>query len=806
MNASYQWLRDFVRFDLGPEQVRDLLTSRAATVEELIRLRADLSEIVVGRVVEAAPHPDSDHLWVTKVDAGQPELVNVVCGAANVTVGTLYPFAPVGSTLPGGLRLEKRRIRGAISEGMLCSPRELGLGIDHQGIMALDIDVAPGTRFLDAVPVGDTRLVVDVLPNRPDLLSHEGLAREISAAILSPLMVPEIPGAVLSNGKAGKGPPVDVAVEDTDGCPRYMAAVIRGVKIAPSPPWLAARIEAVGARSINNVVDATNYMLHGFGQPTHAFDLARLNGGMVVVRRARAGEKIRTLDGVDRALDNGMTVIADAERAQAIAGVIGGEGSEVTDATTDILLEVAAFDTRRVRATRRKLGVSTDASYRFERGVDIEALPRHLDFAVDLIVAVAGGTLSGKPADVRGDIEPLPAIAVRTSRVQRLLGEPIEAAESESLLSAVGFSVARDDQNQVIHVTPPSWRTDVVGEPEVIEEIARLHGYDMFSAEIRPFRPGNVPESPLHARIARVRSCCVGAGLFEARPLPFTRHSDDRSVRVRNPLAEDEAFLRQSVVDTLARRAEYNLSRMQRDVRLFELGAVFARGEPVAGALPDERMHAAVLVMGHRRPPHFTEPKPPLYDEWDAKGLAEAIGEAAFPGHPISCVPAESGALWSVVAGDVGIGVVTSLTLDGPAWAAPAFGVEINLDALDASAAVSLPPLNGTVAAGHAALPVYSAIPALPAIEIDLALVVPDSVRAAEVERVINKSAGELLEKLVLFDEFRGGEIPAGSRSLAWALTFRHPERTLRDKEIQGRTAKILKTLEAELGVKQRTA
>jgi phenylalanyl-tRNA synthetase beta chain len=806
MNASYQWLRDFVRFDLSPEQLRDLLTSRAATVDELIRLRADLSEIVVGRVVEAAPHPDSDHLWVTKVDAGQPELINVVCGAANVTVGTLYPFAPVGSTLPGGLRLEKRKIRGAISEGMLCSPRELGLGTDHEGIMALDIDVAPGTRFLDAVAVGDTRLIIDVLPNRPDLLSHEGLAREISAAILSPLMVPEIPGAVHSIGKAGEGPPVDVAVEDDDGCPRYMAAVIRGVKIAPSPPWLAARIEAVGARSINNVVDATNYMLHGFGQPTHAFDLARLNGGRVVVRRARPGEKIRTLDGVDRALDNGMTVIADAERAQAIAGVIGGEGSEVTDGTTDVLLEVAAFGPRRIRATRRKLGVSTDASYRFERGVDISALPRHLQFAVDLIVAVAGGTLSGKPADVQGDIEPLPAITVRTSRVQRLLGEPIQAAESESLLSAVGFTVVRDDQNEVIHVTPPSWRSDVVGEPEVIEEIARLHGYDIFSAEIRPFRPGNVPESPLHARIARVRSCCVAAGLLEARPVPFTRHSDDRSVRVRNPLAEDEAFLRQSVVDTLARRAEYNLSRMQRDVRLFELGAVFARGEPVAGALPDERMHAAVLVMGHRRPPHFTEPKPPLYDEWDAKGLAEAVGETAFPGHPISCVPAESGALWNVMAGDVTVGVVTSATLDGPAWAAPAFAVEINLEALDASAAVALPPLNGMAAARHAALPVYSAIPAMPAIQVDLALIVPDSVRAAEVERVINKSAGELLEKLVLFDEFRGGEIPAGSRSLAWALTFRHPERTLRDKEIQGRTAKIVKTLEAELGVKQRTA
>lgn len=806
MNASYEWLRDFVAFDLGPESLRDLLTSRTATVDELVRLRADLSGIVIGRVVEAVRHPDSDHLWITKVDAGGAELMNVVCGASNVTVGTLYPFAPVGTTLPGGLKLEKRKIRGAISEGMLCSPRELGLGTDHEGIMALDVQAAPGTRFLEAVAVGDTRLVVDVMPNRPDLLSHEGLAREISAAIGSPLRVPKIPDAPAPSPVSDKGDPLDVTVEDPEGCPRYMTAVIGGVKVAPSPPWLAARIEAVGGRSINNVVDATNYMLHAFGQPMHAFDFNMLAGSCLVVRRARAGEKIKTLDGAVRTLDTGMTVIADGASAQAIAGVIGGEGSEVTDATRDIVLEVAAFDARRVRATRRKLGISTDASYRFERGVDITALPRHLAFAVDLIIAVAGGSATGPRVDVVGELPPMPTIPVRTARVQRLLGEPIEAAEAESLLSAIGFSVVRDEKDDVMSVTPPSWRSDVVGEPEVIEEVARLHGYDIFSAEIRPFRPGNVPDSPLHSRIARVRSGCVAAGLLEARPLPFTSENDDQSIRVRNPLAEDEAFLRQSVLDTLARRAEFNLSHMQRDIRLFEIGAVFARGEMVAGSLPNERMHAAALVMGHRRPPHFTEPKPPPYDEWDAKGLAESLGEFAFPGQTISCVSVGSGALWDVIAGDTKIGVVRSVALDGPAWASPAFGVEIDLDAPIAAQTADTGPLGDIPVPAAAARRPYKPIAAMPAIEVDLALVVPESVRAADVESVITRSAGDLLEKLVLFDEFRGGEIPAGSRSLAWTLTFRHPERTLRDREIQGRTEKIVKTLEAELGVKQRTA
>jgi phenylalanyl-tRNA synthetase beta chain len=831
MNASYEWLREFVRFDFTPEQLRDLLTSRAATVDDVVRLRADLGDVVIGRVVEAARHPNSDHLWVTKVDAGTGELIDVVCGAPNVTVGALYPFAPAGSTLPGGLKLEKRKIRGSVSEGMLCSARELGLGTDHEGILALEVEAAPGTRFLDAVPVGDTRLVVDVLPNRPDLLSHEGLSREIAAAIGTPLTSPAIPDLQSSEPEpavtpatpvsparrsAPKSSAVQVTVEDVDGCPRYAAAIIRGVKIAASPSWLAARMEAVGSRSINNIVDATNYMLHGFGQPMHAFDLARVGGNRIVVRRAAKGEKIKTLDGVDRVLDEDMTVIADASLPQAIAGVIGGEGSEVTDATTDILLEVASFNPRRVRATRRKLGVSTDASYRFERGVDANAIPRHLRFAVDLIIAVAGGRLDGDLIDVSIQLPLMPTISLRMSRVEKLLGERIASAEIGANLRRVGFSVSAESPDGVIQVIPPTWRSDVVAEVEVIEEIARLHGYDKFSSEIRPFRPSVVPDAPIHLTSERIRISCVAAGLLEVRPLPFTRKSDDTSIRVRNPLAEDEAFLRRDVLDTLARLAEFNLAHMQRNIRLFEVGAVFTRGD-LTTALPDERMHVAALIMGDRRPSHFTEPHPPHYDEWDARGLAETMGEAAFPGHGIGCVPAEGDALWSVTAADVKIGLVKRMKLDAPSWAAPAFGIEIDLEALSAAPGRAYDDNRNRVAGTAPAIPAgadataraarrFVAIPAMPAIEVDLALIVPDAVRSGDVERVIRDSAGELLERLVLFDEFRGMGIPAGSRSLAWALTFRHPERTLRDREIQGRTAKIVKTLEAELGVKQRTA
>lgn len=789
MNASYQWLRDFVDIDMSPAELRDLLTMRCATVDDVVALRADLADIVIGKVVEAGPHPNSDHLWVTRVDAGQGLLHDVVCGAPNVVVGTLYPFAPVGSTLPGGLKIEKRKIRGSLSEGMLCSARELGLGTDHQGILALDVKASPGDRFLDVMPVGDTRLVIDVLPNRPDLLSHQGLAREIAAATGGQLHRPQHPPATLVRAAESAAPPsVDVVVEDVEGCPRYMTAIVRGVKVAPSPEWLASRVEAAGARSISNIVDVTNYMLHGFGQPMHAFDLNRLDGGKVVVRRAENGERLTTLDGIDRVLDDTMTLIADAVHAQAVAGVIGGKGSEVSDETTDILLEVAAFDPKRVRATRRKLGISTDASYRFERGVDQAAIPDLLDYAVELIARVAGGVRSGDPTDAHVPYVHPGAIRLRPPRLARVLGEEIEIGAIESYLRSVEFIVNREGDELL--VTPPSFRSDVAGEVEIIEEVARLRGYEKFSSEIRAFRPGTVPEAPMHVMARRVRERLIGLGLLEARPMPFVREGDEGH-RLRNPLAEDEAYLRTRLTDTLARRVEYNFAHMQRNVRLFEIGAVFlAARNPETGA-PLERTHAAAVVSGDRRPRHFTDPHPPLFDLWDAKAIAEEIVDAAWPGSAVSLEPSVGEVLWNVTVNGAPAGAVTRISVDAPVWAGPVLGIEIDLDAIPAISDVAR---------------YYRAVPVMPAIEVDLALIVPDTVASSAVADSIRESAGNLLESLDVFDEFRGPGIPGGSRSLAWRLTFRHPERTLRDREIQGRTAKILSTLEASLGIRQRTS
>lgn len=821
MNVSYEWLRAFVPFEETPAQLRDLITAHAATVDELVLLRQDLAEIVVGLVVEEAPHPDSDHLHITKVDDGSGELLDVVCGAANVTAGKRYPFARTGTVIPTGLKLEKRKIRGQTSNGMLCSARELKLGEDHDGILELDVDVPPGTPFLQAVAVSDTQLVIDVLPNRPDLLSHLGVAREVSAITGKPLGLPDIggqppvwddtPRVPREGTTAGVTVRVDHAL-----APRYMGLVIRGVKVGPSPDWLVNRLGSVGSRSINNVVDASNYILHELGQPTHAFDLGKLAGNTVQARCARAGETLVTLDGVERALDPSMTVIADATRPHAVAGVMGGRDSEVTDATTDLFLEVAVFDPARTRATRKRLGLSTDASYRFERGVDFALPPMALERLARLILAVAGGTVAGAPVDVLESVPTARAITVRSSRVAKVLGAGVPSADAAGQLTAIGFTVDAEEGEGQLRVVAPSWRADIVAEIDVIEEIARLRGYDWFPTEIRPFRPGNSPDDPIWTQSARVREALVSAGLLEARPMPFTRGEGAAPagpvsggmgtyVRVANPLAEDEPFLRRDILDTLARRAEDNLAHMQGNVRLFEIGSVF---EPTGSAMPRETVRVGVLVMGARHPEHFASPRDQRFDEWDALALAERAARAAHPGTVVRVEPAAGDWLWRVTVDGRDVGGARHVTLDAPVWAAPAFGVEIDLAVMPNAPVAPA----GQHAHGSAApppprhWPQYRPVPTTPVAEFDLALVVPVDVMAAQVEAAIRGAAGELLERLHLFDEYTGQGIPDGTRSLAWRLTFRHPERTLRDKEIEGRRAKILSVLDKELHVRPRTS
>ncbi len=466
----------------------------------------------------------------------------------------------------------------------------------------------PGTRLLDAIPLDDERIVVDVTPNRPDLLGHKGIARELSASFGVPFRLPSLGGTTLAPDvppitratgvrEAVTGP-LRVAIDDPEGCARFHAAVIRGVTVGPSPAWLRQPLEAVGIRSINNVVDATNYVLQELGQPMHAYDLATLQGPALVARRARPGEKVVTLDGVERSLDGDMTVIADAARVIGIGGIMGGAETEVRAVTTDLALECAWFEPARIRRARRTLGLSTEASYRFERGADRwnggEALRR----CIEIILLTAGGVVEGAPVDLHPVVANPPRIFLRMARLKQVLGLDLGQAEVERCLVAIGCTVVAKPDDGRLAVDVPGWRPDLTTEIDLVEEVARIHGYDNVPTELRPFRVGSLPDAPEASIKQRIREGLVAEGLFEVVSLPFTAADSAGSVALLNPLADTGAHLRRRLLPTLVRLAERNWNNQVRDVRLFEVGTVF---EPApAGARPVERLR--VGARGDRRP------------------------------------------------------------------------------------------------------------------------------------------------------------------------------------------------------------
>jgi phenylalanyl-tRNA synthetase beta chain len=814
MIVSRRWLEALLGRPLDARAAADRLTMRCASVDAVVPLHQDLGEVLVARVLEVKPHPNADRLTLCLVDAGgSGGPVEVVCGAPNVQAGKSYAFAPVGATLPGGLKLERRKIRGVESNGMLCSAKELGLGQDQAGILELQTDAAPGTPFLDAIPVADDQIVVDVPANRPDLLCHKGVARELAAALGGTVKLPPVGRADEQTGRAVPPPVrpsarravvdgVEVRLEDPEGAPRYMIAVIRGVRVAASPAWLAARLMAVGQRPINNVVDATNYVLFELNQPLHAFDLAKLRGPAVVVRRAKPSEKIVTLDGVERNLTAEMTAICDAERPTIVAGVMGSADSEVSETTTDLVLECAYFQPTRIRRTRRALGLSSESSYRFERGIDMLAMPDALRRAIDLIRAIAGGEMREAPLDLwppPGPQQPR-TVFLREGRVAHLLGVPVARADIERLLSGVGFVVAPKDDRLAVQV--PGWRPDVTREVDLIEEIARLRGYDAFPDELRPYRPGTVPDAPSEVTLGRLRQqlARAGSGLLEARTLPLGPPDDPDAIAVRNPLSREETHLRSRLLPGLVRRVEHNWRAGERDVRLFEVGTVFRKGSGERETVPDEQLWLGVVLTGARHPPHWSEgggAKVPDMDIWDLKRHFELAVELAAP----DCVvqPATGGVTgWEAVqrggAEGGGEGQVRGwagpLEADAPKWGAPLFGCEVRI--------VVAPPVTVRL----------RPLPSQPPVVRDLSLVVPAGVTAAAMDAVLRRVGGVLLERLDVLDEYRGpeGGLPAGTRGVTWRCTFRDSARTLTEQEVDALLGRVLSALEGDLDVRRREA
>ena len=790
MNASRRWLEAFLR---RPLEVRDLaarLAMLGVPCDAVEPLHPGLEQVVVGLVESVRPHPNADRLRLCLVNDGSPDRLHVVCGAPNVTEGKKYPFARVGVTIPGGLTLERRKIRGETSEGMLCSARELGLGQDHDGILELGTDAAPGTALLDVLPVGDHRLVLDVTPNRPDLLGHRGLARELAHSYGVTLRLPEIPGApatglgTLRRVEAERATVAGVTVgtDDPEGCRRFTAVVVRGVKIGPSPAWLADRLQAAGVRSISNVVDATNYVMLELNHPMHAYDLAGLKGAQVIARRARSRERITTLDGAERTLTPDMTVIADAERAIGVGGVMGAENTEVSDRTTDLVIECAWFDPARIRRTRRALGLSTDASYRFERGVDLWGLPEAQRRAAELILAVAGGKIEDAVDVWPAPVNP-PRIFLRYPRVAQVLGASLPVQTIERYLVAIGCAVLNKPDDQRLAVEVPGWRPDLQLEIDLIEEVARLHGYDSFPTDLRPYRVGRLGDGPMDRAVHRVREQLVRLGLFEAQPLPLVPEAGPGGVRLLNPLSAEEAWLRQDLLPGLARSVETNWSRQVRDVRLFEIGTVFRQGG--GDGRPQESMRVAAVLTGARSPAHWSDGgRTPDLDLWDLKSLFEAAVGLAIPG---ATVQVGTNA-WIAMLEGREVGRAERLAVAPPAWAAPLYGFELELSAEARPAPRFVPP------------------PVTPAAWRDVNLLLSAGVGAADVIRVMRASAGKLLESVDVVSEFRAAELGADRRAVQFRLVARAGDRTVRDEEVDALISRVLKSVEKELDARLRTS
>lgn len=801
MNISYRWLCALLPgLDRTPEEVAEKLALRGAPVEEILPLAAGVEGLLVGAVEALTPHPRAPHLQVCRVRTGLG-VVQVVCGAPNVRVGGNYPYAPPGVSLAKGFRIEVADIGGVKSEGMLCSEAELGLGPDRSGLLELEEGVEPGLSLAEALGLDDWRLDVEVTANRGDLLSHLGMARELASEWGGKVTLPEVPGVRPVTVRKVEGEDrveadgIGVVIEDPALCHRYLGAVIRGIRVGPSPGWLQRRLRAAGARPINNVVDATNYVLLELGQPLHAFDLSRLDGG-VVVRQSREGELIRTLDGVDRRLSRGMLAICDHEGPVAVAGLMGGVDSEVTTATAEVLLECAWFEPGSIRRTRRSLGLSTEASYRFERGVDPEGLELALLRAVDIVTTVAGGTGKVLVLDARPRSWKAPVLPLRPHRVRSFLGVSLSAPDIRGLLEPLGFQVD-GAEGEALWVRVPGFRAyDVRREADLLEEVARAYGYDRFAAELRPFRPGTVPDHPLFVLEDGVRNLLAGLGLLEAQTMPFVSQ-EEGEVQLTNPVWSPEPALRRFLLPGVLRKVELNLARGQGDVRLFEVGTVF-RAPEREGEPPREESHVAVAFTGRSAPLHWSGGERDL-DLWDLKGLLQRLvrflwGEGAElrEGAPVGRGIAEGEGFAVVGKGGAVVGWggrVERGVLEAPTWVGAVWGAELVLSA----------------EAGGPSQRLLDPIPMFPGVDRDLALLLPKGLPAAQVEACIRKSGGGLLRSLFPFDVYEGERIPVGHRSIAFRLRFQAADRTLTDEEVDGAVQSVLAALREELGVHLRS-
>jgi len=810
MKFTLSWLNQFIATDgLTAAQLADNLTMLGLEVESVTPLFTDLEAVVTAKVMTVDKHPDADTLTVCSVDTGAGT-IQVVCGAPNVRPGMVTAIARPGVTLPDGVKIKKSKVRGIISAGMLCSARELGLSNDHQGLIELDNQLTAGLPLVDALGLRDTAIEVDLTPNRADCASVRGIAREVGGFTHGPLKPLVAAVTPLTGRDIGYG----VIIEEPDLCPRYTARKLTNVTIGPSPLWMQQRLNAVGMRPINNIVDITNYVMLECGQPMHAFDFDTLRGRTIVVRRPRAGEtSLTTLDGGSRQLDTEMLLICDAERPVAVAGVMGGFDTEITSGTTTILLESACFNPISIRRTARKLGIPSESSYRFERGVDRNLADSALERAVNLIVELTGAQADPDGIDVYpGKTAPL-CLRLRVERVCSLLGMELHYDQIAQYLRSIEFQVNPLDE-ATLEVEVPSFRVDIEREVDLVEEVARLVGYNAIPTSQPAIRMDSPKHDPLRSLRQKVAKVMTAQGFFEAinysfvteEHLSLCRLAEDdpkrKVTRLLNPLSEDLGIMRSLLLPGLLENVRRNINFQKPDIRLFETGKIFLQRQD--GAQPEERLHLCAVISGHRyaaaEPLYFAGQEA---DFFDMKGAAANLlktlriagsGETVmFGSEPQHLQPYCDPACAAVIR-DGGkvigfLGKVHPETLKGFGIKQPVYFCEMDLElALN----MKRPPQQ------------FTTLPKYPAVKRDISLVVPDTVPAGDLFRAIQAQQQKYLESVEIFDVYRGKSIQENHKSVALSITYRSATTTLDDQSVDKIHSKIVNTLMAEFNASYR--
>ena len=813
MKFTTDWLQNYVDIDgLSVTELTDKLTMLGLEVEATTPLYEELAPIKVAKILKAAPHPDADKLQICQVAVGADKY-EIVCGAPNARDGLLTPVALPGTILPGGLKIKKSKVRGVVSNGMLCSEKELGLSEESDGIMELPENLEHGAQFISAMGMKDTQIEVDLTPNRADCASVIGIAREIAGFRRLPLKMPVENGEITTTSRA-----FSVEIENPELCPRYAGRLITGVKIDKSPWWLQQRLLSVGLRPINNVVDITNFVMLEYGQPLHAFDFDTLAGGKIVVRTPRDNElTFTTLDEKERPLEPDMLMICDGEQPVAVGGVMGGMNSEVSEQTTTILLESACFNDVSIRRTARKLNLSTDASYRFERGVDPGNTVTAMNRAVELLCKVASGSCTeGEGIDVFPGRQEPTTIKLNATRCNELNGLDLSRDQMQELLESIQIECSAEGDDILI-VNPPSFRMDLEREADLVEEIARLYGYDHIPIALPEVRLSYPDQDPVRQMRLRTADLLARIGFTEAINYSFSSPdhldmmalaADDSrrdQIQLLNPLSIEQSVMRTILLPGLLENVKRNISFQKTSIRLFETGQIFLpTGE---NQQPKEVTRLAGVVSGDihgdHHPLHFKQQDS---DILDVKGCLEYLLEALRIGSPGSVnpvsfvIPEEKEAFvdedqfLTLVADKKVLGYLGKIASN----VVKNFGIkqEVYFFDLDFDLLCTL----ATTPKSFTSLPVY------PSVVRDIALVVPDNVSAGELLESVRGSREKLIEQSEIFDIFRGGKVPEGFKSVALSITYRSPSKTLTEKNVEKAHAKIVSMLTDKFGGQFREA